>query len=60
MSIGFSFTGKVKKPETLIAAAKKLAEERSYGFYLGENGLNISLCPLDEIGRASCRERVSA
>ena len=47
MSIGFSFTGKVKKPETLIAAAKKLAEERSYGFYLGENGLNISLCPLD-------------
>ena len=32
MSIGFAFTGKVKKPEVLIAAAKKLADERSYGF----------------------------
>ena len=47
MSIGFAFTGKVKKPEVLIAAAKKLADERSYGFSQWEDGLNISLCPLD-------------
>lgn len=47
MSIGFTFTGKVKKPETLITAAKKLADERYYGLYQGENSLNLSLCPLD-------------
>lgn len=47
MSIGFTFTGKVKKPEVLIAAAKKVAEERYYGLYQREDGLNISLCPLD-------------
>ena len=28
MSIGFTFTGRVKKPETLLVAAQKLAEER--------------------------------
>ena len=38
MSIGFAFTGKVKKPEVLIAAAKKLADERSYGFSQWEDG----------------------
>lgn len=47
MSIGFTFTGKVKKPEILIKTAQKLAEERYYGFYPRENGLIISLCPLD-------------
>lgn len=46
MSIGFTFTGKVKKPETLIAAAKKLADERYYGLYQREDGLSVSLCPL--------------
>lgn len=46
MSIGFTFTGRVKKPEALIAAAKKLADERYYGLSQWENGLNISLCPL--------------
>ena len=43
MSIGFTFTGKVKKPETLIAAAKKLADERYYGLYQREDGLSVSL-----------------
>lgn len=50
MSIGFTFTGTVKKPETLIQTAKKLAEERYYGLSswdpMKENALNISLCPL--------------
>ena len=31
MSIGFTFTGRVKKPDTLLVAAQKLAEERGYG-----------------------------
>ena len=47
MSIGFTFTGRVKRPETLIAAAQKLADERYYGLYHREDGLSISLCPLD-------------
>ena len=47
MSIGFTFTGRVKKPEALIAAAQKLADERYYGLYHREDGLSISLCPLD-------------
>ncbi len=47
MSIGFTFTGRVKKPETLLVAAQKLAEERSYGVYQREDGLSLSLCPLD-------------
>ena len=46
MSIGFTFTGRVKKPEALIAAAKKLADERYYGLYQREDGLSISMCPL--------------
>lgn len=46
MSIGFSFTGKVKKPEVLIAAAKKLADERYYRLGTGEGGLRLALCPL--------------
>lgn len=47
MSIGFTFTGRVKKPETLLVAAQKLAEERGYGVYQREDGLSLSLCPLD-------------
>ena len=46
MSIGFTFTGRVKKPEALIAAAQKLADERYYGLYQREDGLSVSLCPL--------------
>lgn len=51
MSIGFTFTGKIKKPEILIQTAKRLAEERHYGLSswdpMKENALHISLCPLD-------------
>ena len=47
MSIGFTFTGRVKKPETLLVAAQRLAEEQGYGLYQREDGLSISLCPLD-------------
>lgn len=46
MSIGFTFTGRVKKPEALIATAKKLAEERYYQIGTGEDGLRLALCPL--------------
>lgn len=46
MSIGFTFTGRVKKPEALIAAAKKLADERYYQLGTGESGLRLALCPL--------------
>lgn len=52
MSIGFAFTGKIKKPETLIQTAKKLAEERHYRIYQweapakDEAGLTLNLCPL--------------
>ena len=53
MSIGFTFTGRVKKPELLIAAAKRAADEHYYGLSQWEDGLNVSLCPLDgKIGRA--------
>ena len=41
MSIGFTFTGKVKKPETLIAAAKKLAEQDSPVRQFLKNGLKF-------------------
>lgn len=47
MSIGFTFTGRVKKPETLLVAAQKLAEERGYSVCQREDGLSLSLCPLD-------------
>lgn len=47
MSIGFTFTGRVKKPELLIAAAKRAADERYYGLSQWEGGLSVSLCPLD-------------
>lgn len=60
MSIGFTFTGKIKKPEVLITAAKKLAEERHYGLSgwdpLKENALNISLCPLGGLLRMSWKK----
>lgn len=46
MSIGFSFSGRIKKPEALIAAAKKLADERYYRLGTGEGGLRLALCPL--------------
>lgn len=46
MSIGFTFTGKVKKPDALIQTAKKLAEERCYQIGTGEDGLRLALCPL--------------
>ena len=45
MSIGFTFTGRVKKPELLIAAAKRAADERYYGLSQWEDGLSVSLCP---------------
>ena len=60
MSIGFTFTGKVKKPEALVASAKKLAEERRYGLSswdpMKENALNISLCPLGGLIQMSWRK----
>ena len=46
MSIGFTFTGRVKKPELLIAAAKRAADESYYGLSQWEDGLSVSLCPL--------------
>lgn len=47
MSIGFTFAGTVKDPDALAKTAQRLAEERHYRLYPGENGLNIALCPLD-------------
>lgn len=38
MSIGFTFTGRVKKPETLLVAAQKLAEERATASTSGRTG----------------------
>ncbi len=46
MSIGFSFTGKVKAPESLIEAAQKLSEEEYYQLDIQEDGLRLALCPL--------------
>ena len=56
MSIGFTFTGRVKKPELLIAAAKRAADERYYGLSQWEDGLNVSLCPLDGRVRMSWKK----
>ena len=44
MSIGFTFTGRVKKPELLIAAAKRAADERYYGLSQWEDGLSVRDC----------------
>jgi len=46
MSIGFSFTGKVKKPESLVETAKKLVEKKYYRLGGWEDGLRLALCPL--------------
>ncbi|MCI8422848.1 MAG: hypothetical protein HFF50_04840 [Lawsonibacter sp.] len=46
MSIGFSFTGRVKKPERLLSAAKELADQRGYQMSQWENGLGVQLCPI--------------
>lgn len=46
MSIGFTFSGTLKKPDALIKTAKKLAEERYYQIGTGEDGLRLALCPL--------------
>lgn len=56
MSIGFTFTGRVKKPELLIAAAKRAADERYYGLSQWEDGLSVSLCPLDGRVRMSWKK----
>lgn len=60
MSIGFTFTGTIKKPELLIGTAKRLAGERYYGLSgwdpLKENALNISLCPLGGLLQMSWRK----
>ncbi len=46
MGIEFSFTGKVKAPESLIEAAQKLAEEEYYWLNIQKDGLQLALCPL--------------
>lgn len=46
MSIGFTFTGEISRPEELIAAARTLAEEREYRVGAGDKGLRAALCPL--------------
>ena len=62
MSIGFSFSGKVKKPEILLETVRRLAQERSYGVYAweapekGEAGLTLNLCPLDGAVRLSWKK----
>ena len=46
MSIGFTFTGEISRPEELIAAARTLAEQREYRVGAGDKGLRAALCPL--------------
>ncbi len=46
MSIGFSFTGKVKGPKALIETARELAERGNYRLAVQEDGLRLALCPL--------------
>jgi len=48
LSIGFSFTSKVKKPESLIEAAKPLAEAENYRLYIQKNGFRLALCSLGD------------
>jgi len=46
MSIGFSCTGRVKKPESMIEATKNLAEAQNYRLYIQKDSLRLALCPL--------------
>lgn len=46
MSIGFTFTGRIKKPQALIQTAKRLADAGRYQVAAGEDGLRLALCPL--------------
>lgn len=46
MSIGFTFTGKVRRTETLIETARTLTQQRNYRLSVGETGLRATLCPL--------------
>lgn len=46
MSIGFSFTGKVRRTETLIGTARTLSQQRGYQLFVGETDLRVALCPL--------------
>ncbi len=49
MSIGFTFTAKTRRKETLIQAVSDLAEQNGYGIDAGEDSLRISLCPMGEL-----------
>lgn len=46
MSIGLSFTARIDRPETLIEAAKELADLREYRTGMREGGLRVAMCPL--------------
>ena len=46
MSIGFSFTGVVKKPETLVQTANELAEVKGYRIWTEGNRFRLALCPM--------------
>ena len=46
MSIGFSFTGKVRRKEALIQTAQALAQTQDYQLFVGEADLRIALCPI--------------
>lgn len=49
MSIGFSFTGRTRKPESLREYARKLAKEKGYGLMEGADGFRFKLCPMGEL-----------
>lgn len=46
MSIGFSFTGMVKKSEILVQTAKELAQARGYRIWTEGNRFRLALCPM--------------
>lgn len=46
MSIGFTFTGKIDAPQTLLEAAQALAQAKDYRLGAGAEGLRVVLCPL--------------
>lgn len=50
MSLGFYMKGKVRKPENLVKAAQQMAKDMGYRIEVEEDGLNVNMCPMGNLG----------
>ena len=49
VSIGFTFTARTRKPESLKEYARKLAKEKGYGLLEAKDGFRFRLCPMGDL-----------